>query len=138
MAAANMSSGDLDAFYRRYIDRVVNEHDMSAVDDLVSPDYTGGGYGWAQNLEELREFYDRQNRTRPDWRIEIQQTLQVGDWLAVRAVAGGKEAYNDDGSPKPPPYMTSVEWLAVVHVIDERIVEGRVISVVDHSNDEPR
>jgi SnoaL-like domain len=131
-----MATTDLDAFYRGYITRVVNDHDMTAVDEMVSPGYTGGGYGWAQNIEELREFYDRQNRTRPDWRIDIQETLQVGEWIAVRAIAGGVEAYNDDGSPKSPPYMTSVEWLAVVHVIDRMIVEGRLISVVDHSGDE--
>ena len=113
---------------------MVNKHDMTAVDDLVSPYYTGGGYGWADNIEAPREFYDRQHRTRPDWRIDIQQTTEVGEWIAVRALAGGDEAYNEDGSPQSPPYLTSVEWLTIFHVVEHKIVESRVISVVEHSH----
>ena len=128
-----MRNGQLDRFIRDYIERVVNRHDMGAVDEMVSPDYTGGGYGWAENFEALREFYDIQNRTRPDWRINIQETIEVGEWVAVRAYAGGNEAYDEDGSRRPPPYLTSVEWLAIFHVVKSRIVESRIVSVVDHS-----
>lgn len=128
-----MTNGQLDRFIRDYIERVVNQHDMSAVGEMVSPDYTGGGYGWAENFEALREFYDRQNRTSPDWRIDIQETIEVGEWVAVRAYAGGNEAYDEDGSRRSPPYLTSVEWLSIFRVVDSRIVESRIVSVVDHS-----
>ena len=128
-----MANGELARFYRAYIERVVNQHDMSAVDDMVSPDYVGGGHGWAGNVEELREFYRRQNRTRPDWRIDIQETIEVGDWVAVRAFAGGQEAYNEDGSPQSPPFLTLVEWLSIIRVVDRRIAEIRLVSWVDHS-----
>jgi hypothetical protein len=84
-----MRHGPLDEFIRGYIERVVNQHDMSAVDEMVSPGFTGGGYGWADNVDSLREFYERQNRLRPDWRIDIQETTEVGEWVAVRALAGG-------------------------------------------------
>ena len=128
-----MANGELDRFIREYIERVVNQHDMSAVDEMVSPDYVGGGYGWAETIQDLREFYGRQNRTRPDWHIDIQETVEVGDWVAVRALAGGQEAYNDDGSPQSPPFLTSVEWLSVFRIVGGRIVETRIVSVVDHS-----
>jgi SnoaL-like domain len=124
---------DLDRFIREYIERVVNQHDISAVDEMVSPGYTGGGYGWPENVAALQEFYDRQNRTRPDWRIDIQQTVEVGEWVAVRALAGGMEAYNEDGARQSRPYVTAVEWLTIFHVVNSRIVETRVISVLDHS-----
>ena len=130
---SGVANADLDRFIREYIERVVNQHDMSAVDEMVSPDYTGGGYGWAENVAALREFYDRQNRTRPDWRIDIQQTVEVGEWVAVRALAGGMEAYNEDGPPQSRPYVTAVEWLTIFHVVNRRIVETRVISVLDLS-----
>ena len=131
--ASGMRNGQLDRFIRDYIERVVNQHDIGAVDEMVSPDYTGGGNGWAENVEALREFYDRQNRTRPDWRIDIQETVEVGDWVAVRAYAGGNEAYDEDGPRRPPSYLTSVEWLSIFHVVNRRIVESRIVSVVDHS-----
>ena len=130
---SGVATVDLDRFIREYIERVVNQHDMSAVDEMVSPDYTGGGYGWAENVAALREFYDRQNRARPDWRIDIQQTVEVGEWVAVRALAGGVEAYNEDGTRQSRPYVTAVEWLTIFHVVNSRIVEARVISVLDHS-----
>ena len=129
-----MGQGTLDQFIRRYIERVVNRHDITAVDDMVSPDYTGGGYGWAEDIDALREFYDRQNRLRPDWRIDIQDTTEVGEWVAVRAFAGGHEAYDEDESPQPPPFLTAVEWLTIFHVVESRIVETRIISVVEHSH----
>jgi hypothetical protein len=125
-------NADLGQFIREYIERVVNQHDMSAVDEMVSPDYIGGGYGWAEDVATLREFYDWQSRARPDWRIDIRQTIEVGEWIAVRALAGGKDTCSEDGTPKPP-YVTAVEWLTIFHVVSSRIVETRVISVLDRS-----
>jgi hypothetical protein len=130
---SGVANVDLDRFIREYIERVVNQHDMSAVDEMVSPHYTGGGYGWPENVAALRELYDRQNRARPDWRIDIQQTVEVGEWVAVRALAGGMEAYNEDGTRQSRPYITALEWLTIFHVVNSRIVETRVISVLDHS-----
>jgi hypothetical protein len=128
-----MANGELARFYREYIERVVNQHDVSAIDEIVSPDYVGGGHGWAETIEDLREFYGRQSRTRPDWHIDVQETLEVGEWVAVRAFAGGQEAYNEDGSPQSPPFLTSVEWLSIIRVVDRRIAEIRLVSWVDHS-----
>ena len=126
-----MTSALLGRFIREYIERVVNQHDMSAVDEMVSDEFVGGGMGWAQNVAELREFYDRQNRLRPDWRIDIQETVEVGQWVAVRALAGGHEAYNEDGSPQDPPFLTSVEWLTVYRVVGDRILEAKLLSAVN-------
>ncbi|MBA2443928.1 MAG: hypothetical protein H0V49_01175 [Nocardioidaceae bacterium] len=51
-----MANGEPARFYREYIERVVHQHDMSAIDEIVSPDYVGGGHGWAEQIEDLREF----------------------------------------------------------------------------------
>lgn len=128
-----MANGELARFYREYIERVVNQHDTSAIDEIVSPDYVGGGHGWAEKIEDLREFHGRQSRTRPDWRIDVQETVEVGEWVAVRAFAGGEEACHEDGSPQSPPVLTSVEWLSIIRVVDRRIAEIRLVSWVDHS-----
>lgn len=80
---------------RGFIERGVNAHDLSAIDEavneMVSHDYRGTGTEWqrlAPDFEALRAFYRRQAIQRPDWRIEIHETTEVGDYVAVRAVAG--------------------------------------------------
>ena len=126
-----MADGELGAFVRDYIRRVVNEHDIAAVDELVSPDYRGTGSDWqrlAPDIDALRAFYARQAVQRPDWRIDIQETIEVGDYVAVRAVAGGEQAFDDDGAPRRPPFPTGAEWLAVFHVVEHRVLEGRVVT----------
>lgn len=126
-----MAGDALGAFIRDYLRRVVNEHDLSAVDEMVAPDYRGTGPEWqrlAPDFEALRGFYRRQAIQRPDWRIDIQESIEVGEYVAVRALASGKQAFDDGGAPRRPPFPTAVEWLAVYHVVDGRIVESRVVS----------
>jgi len=128
-----MANGVLADFYREYVERVVNDQDMSAVDDMVSPSYVGSGQGWPESIEDLREFYSRQIRMRPNWRIEIQETVEVGEWVAVRAFAGGQEADDEHGTPQTSPIISSVEWLALVRVVDRMIMEIRLMSLVSQS-----
>ena len=126
-----MAGGSLGAFIRHYVGRVVNEHDISVVDEMVSSDYRGTGSEWhllAPDFEALREFYQRQATQRPDWRIDIQESIEVGEYVAVRALASGKQAFDDDGARRRPPFPTAVEWLTVYHVVEGRIVESRVVT----------
>ena len=83
------SAGKVARWVTGYLDRVVNSKDVAAVDDLVSPDYVGSGHGWAPDRVTLREFYAWQAQSRPDWRITVQESIEVGDWVAVRAHASG-------------------------------------------------
>ena len=128
-----MTQGALGDFIRRYIQRVVNEHDITAVDELVSPHYAGSGDNWPADVDSLRAFYERQASRRPDWRIDVQETMEVGQWVAVRAYAGGIELYDDEGNRQALPLLTAVEWMALYKVSNERIVEARLISSVDRS-----
>ncbi len=67
----SMGRENLGQFVRDYLQRVVNQHDMSALDDMVSPDYRGNGLGWPPDIGSLREFYQWQQRWRPDWHIDV-------------------------------------------------------------------
>jgi hypothetical protein len=125
-----MSGEVLGQFVREYLQRVVNERDVTAVDDMVRLDYCGSGRGWPADIAGLREFYQRQARSRPDWRIDVQETVEVGEWVAVRAYAGGTVVHSDAGAPLPSSFRT-LEWLTAYRVIDDKIAEIRVISVVD-------
>jgi hypothetical protein len=132
-----MADGPLGALIRDFIEQVVNEHDLSAIDkalnEMVSPEYRGTGSEWqhlAPDFEALRAFYRRQAIQRPDWRIDIQETIEVGEYVAVRALAGGKLALDDDGEPRQPPFPTAGEWLSVNHMVNGKIIEGRVVAWV--------
>lgn len=106
---------DLGRFVREYLDRAVNRRDPTAVDDLVSAGYRGSGHGWPADAAALRVFYERQAAERPEWRIAVQETVEVGEWVAVRALAG-------DSSRR-------VEWLTAYRVADGRISEIRVLAL---------
>lgn len=132
-----MTDGPLGDFVREFIERVVNEHDLDAIDDalasMVSRDYRGTGsvwQEWAPDYDGLRSFYRRQAIQRPDWRIHIQETMEVGEHVAVRALAGGRLAFDEDGSPQLPPFPTAGEWLSVYRVVAGRIVAADVVSWV--------
>ena len=103
------------AFVRAYIDRVVNRGDAAAVGELVADDYAGSGHGWPADRPQLQAFYERQARERPRWRIDVQETIEVGEWVAVRALAGDADR--------------RVEWLAAYRVTGGRIAEIRVLAL---------
>ncbi len=121
----------LDGWIRHYLGRVVNDRDVSAVDELVSPDYVGSGHGWATDVDALRAFYTWQAHYRPDWHIDVQETVEVSDWVAVRAYAGGIVAHDPAGQPLELPYPAAVEWLSAFRVVDGQLVETRFLSVRD-------
>ena len=115
-------NGDLGGFVRSYIERVVNQRDLTAVDDMVSSKYVGSGPEWATNIEELRQFYVDQMRVRPDWHIEVQGTVELGDSVVVRALAGGTVTVDGVSRRK------SLEWLTHYRVTDQRITEINILS----------
>jgi hypothetical protein len=108
--------GSLDQFVRSYLEIVVNH-------------YEGRGHGWPQDRPALAAFYEWQATTRPDWRIEVQQTVELGDCLVVRALAGGTIAHDEYGSPKAAPSTHAVEWLAVYQVRDRLITAIDVLAI---------
>lgn len=132
-----MQDGPLGKFICDFIEHVVNEHDLRAIDEalehMVSRDYRGTGTVWqlwAPDFDQLRRFYRRQAVQRPDWRIEIQQTVEVGEYVAVRALAGGSLAFDEDGAPQKSPFPTAGEWLSIYRVVDGRIMEANVVAWV--------
>jgi len=116
-------AGPLGAFVSSYIERVVNRQDLTALDEMVSPGYTGRGPEWATTIDELRQFYIDQIRDRPDWHIDIQETVEVGDSVVVRALAGGTVLVDGVAQRK------SLEWLAHYRVVAQRITEINLLAV---------
>jgi hypothetical protein len=109
---------------RAYLQRVVNDRDSAAVDELVSAAYQGSGHGWPITRPELRTFYEWQSRTRPDWHIDVQDTVEVADCVVVRAHAGGTVSQDEEGRPLAAPRSSAVEWLAAY-----RLAEGLITRI---------
>ncbi|BEP12458.1 hypothetical protein acdb102_07690 [Acidothermaceae bacterium B102] len=118
--------GDL---VRSYLRRVVNERDVSAVDELVADDYTGSGNGWPGSKPELRAFYAWQSATRPDWHIDVQDLIEVGECVVVRAHARGTIANDEQGRPLAAPHVGAVEWLAAYRLADGLIARIDLLAV---------
>lgn len=129
-------AGPTTAWIRSYLNRVVNARDVEAVEELVSPDYVGSGYGWAPTREKLHEFYRSQAALRPDWHIDLLATLEVGEWVAVRAHAGGTVAH-DDAGVHTQPQRHAVEWLAAFRVVDGLLIETRILAVKGREDSAP-
>lgn len=109
----------------RYIERVVNRRDLTAVDEMVADGYRGSGPGWPATIGQLRQFYEEQMRDRPDWHIDVEHVLELGDSVVVRAHAQGSVT---EGSARG---QMAVNWLAHYRFRDRRITEIHVLTVVD-------
>ena len=114
-----------------YLERVVNQRDLSAVDELVDPSYTGSGWGWPVDRDALREFYHWQALTRPDWRIDVQDVISVGSSVVVRAHAGGTISADETGRPLAAPTSGAVEWLAAYSTRDGLITAIDLLAIRD-------
>lgn len=123
----------LDRFVRSYLETVVNQRDTAAVTAMVATDYAGRGHGWPQDRPALIEFYQWQAATRPDWRVDVQATVELGDCVVVRALAGGTIARDEHGRPTAAPSSQSVEWLAAYRVRDRLITGIEVLAVVERA-----
>jgi hypothetical protein len=119
----------LSDFVRTYLDRVVNGRDAGAVDELVAADYSGGGHGWPATRPDLQAFYEWQARTRPDWHIDVQQTIEVDDCVVVRAYAQGTISQDEQGRPLAAPQASAVEWLAAYRLANGRISRIDVLAL---------
>jgi predicted SnoaL-like aldol condensation-catalyzing enzyme len=119
---------------RNYLDRVVNQQDLSDLDQLVASDYRGDGYGWPATRSELRDFYVAQSRARPDWRIDIQSTFEVGDCVVVHAQAGGTVVEDEHAEPLKAPIGRQVEWLAAYWLRDAHIARIEILALVPRAD----
>jgi hypothetical protein len=126
-----MTDRPLGRIVRDYLERVVNQRDVTAVDDLVAADYQGFGHGWPSDVDALRHFYVRQAEFRPDWRIDVQETMELNDVVVVRAYAGGFVSHDAAGAPLVVPYRKHVEWLTAYRMRNGSITEIRLLSVRD-------
>ena len=96
---------------------------------MVSSDYVGSSPEWPTHIDERRRFYVHQMHDRPDWHIDVHDTVELGDSVVASAKASGTVAV--DGRPR----RKRLEWLTHYRVVDRRITEINVLTVVPLSLD---
>ena len=75
-----MSLEQKKAVVRRFVERVQNQHNLDALDELLSPDFVDhSGMSSPPNLAGARAFFAMMFAAFPDMRFEIRQQLAEGD-----------------------------------------------------------
>ncbi len=73
---------------------------------------------------QLRRFYEEQVRDCPDWHIDVEEVVELGDSVVVRAHAQG--SVKGSGTQRP----TALDWLTHYRFRDGRITEINLLTVV--------
>jgi steroid delta-isomerase-like uncharacterized protein len=89
------------ALVRRWYDEYVNGHDVDALDDLVTPDFTSHFLSGAEGAgaDQIKQIDAAIFATLPDVRVTIQDMVVEGDRVAVRYSALATPASNPLGGP---------------------------------------
>jgi len=87
---------------RRMVEDVFNEGNVGVVDEIFAPDYTPGNlcpHGGRQGLEEIKRKVAALRAAFPDLRVEIEDQIVAGDWVATRCTAQGSHLGSLAGLP---------------------------------------
>lgn len=110
------------AIVLRFVDEVQNQHNISALDELFSPDFVDhSGISTQPNLDGTKQFFTMFFTAFPDIQVTIQDQIAVGDKVWSRKTFNGTHQGEFMGIP---PTNKPVE----IKVIDiHRVVDGKII-----------
>ena len=117
-----MSHADL---ARRFYEDVMNRGDLAAVDEILPADFVDheeGPPGSPEGIEGVKFFVTTFREAFPDLQVTIEDTIESGDRLAIRATMRGTQ---DGELMGVPPSGRSVElgMIDIVRVEGDRVAE---------------
>jgi predicted ester cyclase len=94
-------SQDLKARYNEYVDVIWNQKNLAALDKYFDPDHVDHDAppGQAPGLAGLKPIFAMMQAAFPDWHIEVEQLLEVGDTVVARIRSSGTHRGNFFGIP---------------------------------------
>ena len=106
----------------RFVEEVQNQHDISAIDELFSPDFVDhSGISTQPNLDGTKQFFTMFFTAFPDIRVTVHDQIVEGDKVWSRKTFNGTHQGKFMGIP---PTNKPVE----INVIDiHRVVDGKII-----------
>ena len=87
-----MSAEQNEAVVRRYVEECWNDHDLSHIDELVSPEYfnhAAGSPEYQRGIGVAERIWDWVLGVFPDHRFEIEDAVANGDTVAIRGTMYG-------------------------------------------------
>ncbi len=90
MATAGRTAEENKGLVRRYIEEVWNQHNLDAIDDLVSPEYLNHAASTAEYQRGgARHAVEWLLSVFPDHRFEVEDAVADGETVAVRGTCSG-------------------------------------------------
>ncbi len=111
---------------RSWFDRIWNEGDVDAADELLAPgailhETAVAGDG-TQRIDDFKTMARALRRTFPDVRFDVETTLEGADHAAARVTVTGTHSGAGLGAPTKRSFRTS--GLVMIRIVDGRTVEG--------------
>ena len=117
-----MSIEDNKALVRRFIERVFEAGDMTAVDDLVAEDFVPHTFPGTTDREGLKRAMERVSQGLADATFTIDDVIAEGDQIAVRLTSSATQVGEFMGMP-PSGKHYEIEEIHIFRVRDGRITE---------------
>jgi steroid delta-isomerase-like uncharacterized protein len=113
---------------RRFIDELINRHDLDLIDELCAPDHAlyhpalpEPVHGADRLRIALTSFFE----SFPDLHFTIRDLVEEGDRVAMRFSIAGTNTGPFGGSP-PTHGTIASSGIVIYRVVDGRIAEGRI------------
>ena len=110
---------------RRFYDEVFNAGDLDRVDELLTPDFVDheeGPPGTPEGIEGVKAFVTMYREAFPDLHATVEDMVEEGDRIAVRATFTGTHDGEFMGIPASGRKI-SIQAMDVVRVVDGRAAE---------------
>jgi steroid delta-isomerase-like uncharacterized protein len=116
------------ALDRRFVDEVLNQHDLDALTELVAEDFVEQNPppGQGPGREGLRQFLAQMFEAFPDLRWRIEEAVAEGDRVASWSTWEGTHRGTFFGVP-PTGRTVAVEAWTIDHFRDGKMAESRII-----------
>ena len=110
---------------RRFYEEVFNAGDLDAVDELLTPDFVDheeGPPGTPEGIEGVKAFVAMYREAFPDLHATVEDMVEEGDKIAVRATFTGTHDGDFMGIPASGRKI-SIQAMDLVRVVDGRAAE---------------
>jgi predicted ester cyclase len=112
------------AVWRRFVEKVLNQGNLSAIDDLIAADYVGHGSDGVDTIgpEGVRGFIRLFHTAFPDVHYTLEDQIAAGDKVLNRATIRGTHRGEFMGvAPTGRPVV--VQAVAIARIADGKVVE---------------
>ena len=115
-----MSADTNKAIVRRYYEEVLNQHNLTIINELFAPDFKSHARSSDLDLQAYTQTAERSLQAFPDLQVTIESQIAEGDMVATRWSARGTQQGTFGGIPPTGKTIT----LAAMHF--HRLVDGKI------------